>query len=54
MGIGDMLAVLEVSLATWLLASGGVVTQKSARLVLAALAILGAPLAVWLLSAASA
>ncbi len=53
LGRGGMLAASEVSLAAWLLASGGVITYKSARAVLATLAILGALLAIWLLIAAS-
>jgi hypothetical protein len=53
-GIGASLAALEVSLAAWLLASGGVVTRRSARVVLAALAIIvGVMLAGWLLIVAS-
>ena len=53
LGVGSLLAMLEVSLAAWLLASGGMVTRKAARMALAVLGILGALLAVWLLIAAS-
>jgi len=53
LGAGGLLAMLQVSLAAWLLASGGVVTRKSARLALAVLAICGALLAAWLLITAS-
>jgi hypothetical protein len=53
LGIGSMLAALEVSLAAWLLASGSVITHKRARSVLTVLAIISALLIGWLLIAAS-
>jgi len=53
LGAGSMLAALEVGLAAWLLASGGVVTHKTARSVLIVIGIVSALLlAVWLLIAA--
>ena len=52
LGSGNSLAMLEVSLAAWLLASGGIVTHKSARSVLTVLAISSALAAVWLSIAA--
>jgi hypothetical protein len=52
LGAGSLLAALQVSLAAWLLASGGVVTHKSVCLALAVLAISSALLAAWLLVAA--
>jgi hypothetical protein len=53
LGAGGRLAMLQISLAAWLLASGGVVTRQAARLALAVLAIPAALLAVWLLITAS-
>jgi hypothetical protein len=52
LGLGNWLAALEVSLAAWLLASGGVITHKTARGVMVVLGIVSALLAVWLLGAA--
>ena len=52
LGIGNQLAVLEVSLAAWLLASGSVVTRKTARSILLVIAVVSALLTVWLLIAA--
>jgi hypothetical protein len=52
-GSGSTLAALEVSLAAWLLASGGVITHQRARSAMTALAIISALLAVWLLIAAN-
>jgi hypothetical protein len=52
LGRGGMLAALEVSLAAWLLASGSVITHRSVRVCLVALAIVSALLALWLLIAA--
>ena len=52
-GSGSTLAALEVSLAAWLLASGGVIAHQRARSVMTALAIISAVLAVWLLIAAN-
>jgi hypothetical protein len=52
LGMGNQLAVLETSLAAWLLASGGVVTHKVARSVLLTIGILSALLALWLSIAA--
>lgn len=52
-GAGVMLPVLESSLAAWLLASGSLVTHKSARAVLVTIGLLGAVGAVGLLLAAS-
>jgi hypothetical protein len=45
--------MLQVGLAAWLLASGGLVTRQAVRLALAVLAILSALLAAWLLINAS-
>jgi|GEM_PF-3367477 len=53
LGMGSLLAALEVTLAAWLLVSGGVVTHKSARMVLMVIGIISALSAVWLLIAAS-
>jgi len=53
LGAGIMLPVLETGLAAWLLASGGVVTHKSARAVLVIIGLISAVWAVWLLIAAS-
>ncbi len=50
---GSLLAVLEVSLAAWLLASGGVITHQRVRSVITALGIISALLATWLLIAAN-
>jgi hypothetical protein len=48
-GSGGLLTALEISLAAWLLASGGVVTHRVVRLTLALPAmIIGVLLAVWL------
>ena len=52
LGVGGQLAALEVCLAAWLLASGGVVTRGPARLALAVPAIVSALLAVLLLISA--
>jgi hypothetical protein len=53
LGAGAMLLVLKTSLAAWLLASGSVVTHKSARAALLVIGIISAAWAVWLLVAAS-
>jgi hypothetical protein len=53
LGSGGLLAALEICLAAWLLASGGVVTHRSARLTLAILAIGSALWAAALVIAAS-
>jgi hypothetical protein len=54
LGSGNSLATLEVSLAAWLLASGGIVTRQVVRSMLLAIGILSALLALWLLIAARA
>jgi hypothetical protein len=53
LGAGAMLLVLKTSLAAWLLASGSVVTHKSARAALLVIGIISAAWAVWLLVVAS-
>jgi hypothetical protein len=52
LGSGGWLVALEVSLAAWLLASGGVVTHRAVRSMLLAIGILSALVVLWLLIAA--
>ncbi len=51
LGSGEELATLEISLAAWLLAGGGLVTHKAVRITLTVLAIISALVAAWLLIA---